>query len=184
MTDIFFDIETYSVTRKPRLDDEVIAIAYKVQSGPVEVLKSWEIGEEKAIRRFMDETLTQPYPTLIGHNVLRFDTPVLVNRAALHKIGSVEELMQQLINNPYYIDLLQVLLPTNNFWFKGLRMVDCSRRLGYEHKTCDGSEIAALYEQKEYDKISAHIIEDVEANERLYRSLRDGSFYKTVSKPI
>lgn len=181
MTDIFFDIETYSPGEKPWLGDEVIAIAYKIENGPIEVLKCWEIGEEEAIRRFMDETLTQLYPTFVGHNILRFDTPILVNRAALHKIGSIVDLMQQLICNPYYIDLLQALLPTNNFRLKGLKMEDCSRRLGYEHTTCKSSEIATLYEQKEYDKISAHIIEDIEANERLYRSLYDGSYYEKLS---
>lgn len=184
MTDIFFDIETHTIAGKVQLSDEVIAIAFKIGNGPIEVLKCWEIGEGEVIRRFMDKTLTLPYPTLIGHNILRFDSPVLVNRGAFHKIGTIEDLMQRLIHFPYYVDLLQALLPTNNFRTSGLKMVDCSRRLGYEHVTCKSSEIALLYEQKEYEKITAHIIEDIEANERLYHSLCDRSYYEKLSNMI
>ncbi|MCX6656654.1 MAG: hypothetical protein NTY03_16265 [Candidatus Bathyarchaeota archaeon] len=99
------------------------------------------------------------------------------NRASLNEIGTNTELMTNILGSIYAVDLLQNLLPMNNFKYKGLRMEDCSRKLGYEHTTCKGSEIAKLYESKEYEKIKAHIIEDIEANVRLYRSLKNDSFH-------
>jgi len=174
MTCIFFDIETYSTGEFPEYNEKVIAIAYKTEYTEVSVLKEWEIGEKEVLRRFIDEVKENPRINLIGHNSLRFDIPVIVNRAVEHDLDSLCDLMGVLLDG-YTIDILQGLLPTNRFRFKGLGLNDCARKIGFETKTCLGSEIRARYEERDHDAITEHVIEDVLKTERIYKHLEKWS---------
>ena len=170
MTRLFLDIETYSPGPKPTHDDKVIAIAYKPEGGPITVLKKWESDEKQILTRFLEEIKRIDQLNIIGHNILRFDLPLIINRASAHGIAPTGDLMRLLLD-PYPIDTIQALLPANGFTFKGLRLEDCARRIGIEPRTCLNSEIKTRYEEADYAAITEHIIEDVLTTEKLFNHL-------------
>ena len=124
MTRLFLDVETYSPGPRPTYDDRIIAIAYKQEGGPVTVLKEWESDEKQILTRFLEEIKRIDRLNIIGHNILRFDLPLIINRASAHGIAPTGDLMHLLLD-PYTIDTIQAQLPANNFYFKGLGLRDC-----------------------------------------------------------
>jgi uncharacterized protein YprB with RNaseH-like and TPR domain len=173
MIRIFFDIETYSPGLRPTYDDKIIAIAYKTEDSEVTVLKEWESDEKQILTRFLDDIKEAERPNLIGHNILRFDIPLIINRASDHGLGPTGELMRLLLD-AYPIDTIQALLPTNGFYFKNLGLTECARRIGAETKSCQSSEIKTRYEEGDYDAITEHIAEDVLTTEKLFNYLAQG----------
>ncbi len=176
MIRIFFDIETYiphfSV---PRLCDKVISIAYKFDDSEVVVLKEWELGEKVVLNRFLDVIQSQDMPNIIGHNILRFDIPVIVCRSLENGLGRLEEIYS-VFREPYGIDTLQCLLPSNRMYFSGLGLVVCAERFGISLACENGSSIQDQYEKREYEKIVHHNVEDVLVTERLYYHLMNCDF--------
>lgn len=78
----------------------------------------------------------------------------------------------------YPIDTIQAQLPDNNFYFKGLSLAECAKRIGAETTTCPGSEIQTRYDEGNYTAITEHITEDVLTTEKLFNylsGLRDRS---------
>jgi DNA polymerase elongation subunit (family B) len=103
MIRIFFDIETYSPhVSGPRLCDKVISIAYKIDDSEVVVLKEWKLGEKEVLNRFLDVIQSQDMPNIIGHNILRFDIPVIVCRSLENGLGRLEEIYS-VFREPYGI---------------------------------------------------------------------------------
>jgi len=98
VTRLFFDIETYSPGPKPTYDDRIIAIAYKPEGGPVTVLKEWESDEKQILTRFLEEIKRIDRLNIIGHNILRFDIPLIINSALAHDITSTGDLMRLLLD--------------------------------------------------------------------------------------
>jgi hypothetical protein len=170
MTRIFLDVETYSPGPKPTYDDKIIAIAYKQEDGSVTVLKEWESDEKQILTRFLEEIKRIDRLSIIGHNILRFDLPLIINRASAHGIASTGDLMRLLLD-PYPIDTIQAQLPVNNFFFKGLGLAECAKRIGAETRTCPGSEIKTRYDEGDYAAITEHITEDVLTTEKLFNYL-------------
>ena len=170
MTRIFLDIETYSPGHRPTYDDKVIAIAYKQEGGPVTVLKEWESSEKQILTQFLEEIQQIDHLNIIGHNILRFDLSIIINRAAAHSIAPIGELMHMLLD-PYPIDTIQAQLPANNFYFKGLGLAECAKRIGAETHTCPGSEIQTRYDKADHTAITEHITEDVITTEKLFNHL-------------
>jgi hypothetical protein len=173
MTRLFLDIETYSPGHRPTYDDKVIAIAYKQEGSPVTVLKEWESSEKQILTRFLEEIQKIDHPNIIGHNILRFDLPLIINRATSHSIAPTSDLMHLLLD-PYTIDTIQAQLPANNFYFKGLGLAECAKRIGTETRTCSGSEIKTRYDEGDYAAITDHITEDVLTTEKLFNYLAQG----------
>lgn len=177
MTKIFFDIETYSPnsSQRPKFNDKIISIAYKTEASDITILKEWEIGENEVVRRFIEKIKHTSWPSLIGHNILRFDIPVLIYRSFENDFGSLHEL-STLFMDSFPIDTIQCLLPSNNLYFKGLGLKDCARYMGIETKGCPSSEIAEHYDQRNYDEIISHNIEDVLTTEKLHDCILSTSF--------
>ena len=176
MIRIFFDIETYSPhVSGPRLCDKVISIAYKIDDSEVVVLKEWELGEKEVLNRFLDVIQSQDMPNIIGHNILRFDIPVIVCRSLENGLGRLEEIYS-VFREPYGIDTLQCLLPSNRMYFSGLGLAVCAERLGISLACENGSSIQEQYEKGEYEKIVHHNVEDVLITERLYYHLMNCDF--------
>ena len=178
MTRIFFDIETYNPdsTRRPKFNEKVITVAFKTDTSDIIILKEWEIGEREVLRRFIEEINRTYWPNLVGHNILRFDIPVLIYRSFENGLGSLNELSTIFIDS-FPIDTIQCLLPSNNLYFKGLGLNDCARKLGIEIKGCSGRDIAQHYEQGNYDEIILHNTEDVLIAEKLHNCILSSSFF-------
>lgn len=178
MTKIFFDIETYSPNtfQRPKFNEKIITIAHKAENSDISILKEWEIGEKEVLRRFIEVIKQTDWPNLVGHNILRFDIPVLIYRSLENDLGSLHELMTLYLES-FPIDTIQCLLPANNLYFKGLGLKDCAHYMGIEMKGCPSSEISKHYEQGNYDEIIRHNIEDVLTTEKLHNHLLNSSFY-------
>jgi DNA polymerase elongation subunit (family B) len=112
VTRIFLDVETYSPGPRPTYDDRIIAIAYKPEGGYVTVLKEWESGEKKILTRFLEEIKRIDRLNIIDHNILRFDLPLIINRASTHGIATTGELTRLLLD-PHLIDTIQAQLLAN-----------------------------------------------------------------------
>ena len=170
MTRLFLDVETYSPGPKPTYDDRIIAIAYKPEGSDVTVLKEWESDEKQILTRFLEEIKRIDRLSIIGHNILRFDLPLIINRASAHGIAPTGDLMRLLLDT-YTIDTIQAQLPANNFYFKGLGLAECAKRIGAETRTCPGSEIKTRYDEGDYTAITEHVREDVLTTEKLFNYL-------------
>ena len=177
MTKIFFDIETYcpNTSQRPKFKEKIITIAYKTENSEISVLKEWEIGEKKVLRRFLEIIKQTDWPNLVGHNILRFDIPVMIYRSIENDLGSLHDLMT-LFMDSFPIDTIQCLLPANNLYFKGLRLTDCANYMGIEMKSCLGNEIGKHYENENYEEIIRHNIEDVLTTEKLHDFILSSSF--------
>jgi uncharacterized protein YprB with RNaseH-like and TPR domain len=169
---LFFDIETHSTGERPKYDDKIIAIAYKTPDTPVTVLKEWESDEKQILKTFLLEIQARQSLVLVGHNILRFDIPVIIRRAYRHRLAPLENLMW-LTLTAYPIDTLQCLLPTNNLYFKGLGLRDCVQRLGIQSATCPSSDIIIHYEASNYAEIVEHVTEDVLNTEKLFNAIKE-----------
>ena len=77
----------------------------------------------------------------------------------------------RLLLDPYTIDTIQAQLQTNNFYFKGLGLAECAKRIGAETRTCPGSEIKTRYDEGDYAAITEHITEDVLTTEKLFNHI-------------
>ena len=175
MTEIYFDIETYSPHVKPRLNDKIISIAYKTEDSDIIVYKEWEQGEKKILEKFLNVVKESSYPNLIGHNIFRFDIPIIICRSYYNELGNPDDIYQ-VFDKAYSIDLIQCLLPSNRFYFKGLGLHNCAEKLGIEITGCPSSEIKTHYENENYDAIIHHTKEDIVCLEKLYNHLRNCTF--------
>ncbi|MCJ7632398.1 ribonuclease H-like domain-containing protein [Candidatus Bathyarchaeota archaeon] len=166
---VYFDIETYP---SASFGGKVITVAYKDSSSDTKVLKEWESDESSILKTFIEHLGENPRNTeLIGFNTLRFDVPFIINRATRLRIDEAENLLE-IFHGCYMIDLMHCLLPTNNFWFKGLSAANVAQRLGIPCPHHSGAEIREFYENKEYDKIEEHIRDDIVFTECLDKELR------------
>ncbi|MDM7274695.1 MAG: ribonuclease H-like domain-containing protein [Thermoprotei archaeon] len=180
---VYLDIETYSPKGEPDFhSDKVIAIGFKsLTDADVTVFKEWEDGERVILEKFLgyieglkDRGLLE----LVGFNILRFDIPFIISRAYRHGLGGLEDLYYTLLRDIFAIDLLQCLLPYNNFRYAGLSALNIALRLSMPFSEYRSEEIAEFYDNKEYDKIVSHVKSDVLFTEHLDRALRLKMFFE------
>jgi DNA polymerase elongation subunit (family B) len=176
MASLYLDIETFSEGEFRVRSTKVISIQYKDSDGNITVLKEWESDEKTILKRFHDHLLELKNAGLvvvIGHNLLRFDIPLLIHRMAVHNIDTYENLLDLHHFHIVAIDSLQCLLPFNDFRVKGLNAVELSKRLKIRAPKHKNTEIARFYTDGRYDKIEEHILADLDFMEDLWRKLRE-----------
>jgi hypothetical protein len=169
MSDYYFDIETYSRTPKPDMNnDEIIAITYqKIDSrtgeikGQLNVLKAWESSEREILLKFLCLLdLDNKWNFVpIGFN-LSFDFTSLILR--LQKIGTKVNAKQLFAEHPY-IDMQHVLLLCNKGAFGGCTLGK------FAGKESPGSIILEKYENKDYSAIEKYIKDESEKFINLYQ---------------
>jgi predicted PolB exonuclease-like 3'-5' exonuclease len=173
---IYFDVETYSPgITGPTINDKVITIAYAVNQYKPVVLKEWEASEKEIIQQFLKKLKSFDRPVLVGHNIFRFDIPVLVSRAHHHGMGSVWELYSQFVKS-FCVDTIQCLLPSNKLRFKGLGLKDCAQRLCIINDSCSSGSICDEYSKGNWEEITRHNIMDVEITRHVYRKILGADF--------
>lgn len=171
MSDYYFDIETYSKTPRPDLNnDEIIAITYQQidsrtgeAKGELNMLKSWESSEKEILEKFHPifnpENRWDFVP--IGCN-LSFDFASLIFR--WKKMG-IEVNARNLFAERPYIDMQPILIILNGGSIKGATL---ERFTGKQHA---GSEVKEWYEKKDYLVIQEYIQDEVDKFLRLYQFL-------------
>jgi len=175
MTTLYLDTETFSDKKdfKPE-STKIISIQYKESGGELNVLKEWKSDEKTILKTFYDyrKQLTgRESVVIVGHNILRSDIPLLIHRAALHKIDSASNLID-LFHEAIVIDTMQCLLPFNKFRFKGLNSVELSRKLKIREPKYKNTEISGFYRENKFNEIEEHIIADMNFIEDLWRTLQ------------
>ncbi|MBC7080694.1 MAG: hypothetical protein H5T44_00345 [Thermoplasmatales archaeon] len=173
---LYLDIETFSKRKKFKFGNtKIISIQYKRSKGKLNILKEWKVGEKQILKDFYDylKNLLQTGKsvTIIGHNLLRFDIPMLIHRMAHNNIDSYENLMDLFFHNIFIIDTMQCLLPFNKFRFKGLCAEELAKKLKISKPKYKNSEIPDFYKGKEFNKIEEHIIADMKFIKDLWRIL-------------
>jgi len=99
---------------------------------------------------------------IVGFYILRFDIPLIISRVAKLGIMDVEK-VSSFFNNCFCIDYSQVLLPTNEMRFKGLKLntiiskcKGMNLRIQPPEYYGDGSKVKELFEQGRYEEIKKH----------------------------
>jgi len=106
---------------------------------------------------------------IVGFYILRFDIPLIISRVAKLGIMDVEK-VSSFFNNCFCIDYSQVLLPTNEMRFKGLKLnTIISKCKGMNlliqppEYYGDGFKVKELFEQGRYEEIKKHCKADLDA---------------------
>jgi len=108
-------------------EGKVVLITYQVDDGQPQYLKQWLSNEQTILKKFFDivgqkKTNQGEKTTLIGLNIAHFDLPFLFVRMLKNQIVTSFKtghdpvwLYNTLMKFPYFIDLLQIHLPLNDF---------------------------------------------------------------------
>ena len=197
MRRIYLDIETYRPKQEDMfVNEKIIAIGLLIEHRSMKreiILKIWEKNnEEDLIRTFYNIARTEifGYTELIGFNIMRFDIPIIKQKALEYGIMQLPRL-NVLWATPFTIDLFQICLIFNDMRYRGNsleRWIVEAKELGYNVPETygSGSEVAKWYESGEYDKIEQHLRMDLYAIRSLYEILRNLScvekFYMSNSR--
>lgn len=152
------------------LKAEIICIGYAVDDEDPQYI----IGEtEKEIVDRFDELLsTLNYPTLIGHNVLGFDFPMLYLRAVKYRLPILKNALPKHKGSQGYVDIMQEVSSTLYGKDSYLSLKDVASFFGIEAKTeMNGSMVHQAYLDGAILDIAKYCIEDVDVTRKVYRLL-------------
>jgi hypothetical protein len=109
--------------------------------------------------------IEQMYETILGYNNLKFDVPFMLKRLEILDMSSPRFWG---IHNKKWFDLYQFL--GNDFRSLSLWL----ERAGIQRTVpeLDGRDIPVLFERKEYSKVLAHNLDDLNTSEALFKFLK------------
>ncbi len=171
---LYFDIETFSENGFRSGGTKVISIQYRDYDGNFKMLKEWESSESDILQKFLTDLKMikrDDFLMLVGHNVLRFDIPILIRRMVANGIDAVDDL-EDFFHNVFVVDTMQCLLPFNNMRFKGLNIEEIAKRLSITEPHHKNTEIESFYRNREFDKIEQHAVADLDFIQDLYWKLK------------
>ncbi|MDG6997194.1 MAG: hypothetical protein JRN52_14845 [Nitrososphaerota archaeon] len=184
MVRLYMDVETYRPnSANAFVDEKIILIALlkdespftsdslrrdpEIVTFPVDRLSSENEILKQSLKYVRDMRSQYRFVDVIGFNILRFDIPLIISKAVDSKIDSVANL-SKLWNDNFSADHFQLLLPTNNRLFKGLRLdnvVKKAKELELSPKPPDpygsSKDIKSLYDQGKTDEIVKHCVADL-----------------------
>jgi predicted PolB exonuclease-like 3'-5' exonuclease len=111
---------------------------------------------------------------IVGHNVLGFDLPFILQRSWVHDIRPSRSVNMRKYYTDEVFDTMQVW--TN--WGKGVKLDSIAHALGCGAKTASGTDVAKWWATRELDKIVAYCMEDVRITYRVFARL----MYLTAKK--
>ncbi len=182
MITVYLDIESLSAEIDSK--NKVVCIGLLVEQSlsnndKLIILKEWEEKEDKIIHKFFNclNELIQEHKIveLVGFNILRFDIPLLELKGLQYDIKNPFEVFREC----YTIDIRQVLLPLNQFRFKGLNLLSACKivedifGVAITKPEYSNYDIPELYHKKDYDAIIRHLEGDLRSVRDLYRTLRE-----------
>jgi DNA polymerase elongation subunit (family B) len=171
MSDYYFDIETYSRTPTPDLNnDPIIAITYQQMDsrtgeakGKLNILKSWESSETEILQEFYpifnpeDKWKFMP----IGCN-LSFDFTSLIYR---YGKMNIKINVRNLFAEHPYIDIQPILIMFNKGSLRGATLEK------FAGKQSSGIKVIEWYERKDYLAIQNYIEDEANKFLKLYQFL-------------
>lgn len=183
---LYFDIETFSENGFRSAGTKIISIQYRDFDGNFRMLKEWESSERDILQKFLTDLKMKrsedPYGVmLVGHNILRFDIPIIIQRMVANGMGSPDEL-HDFFRNIMTVDTMQCMLPFNSMRFKGLNSADVSKKLGLTEPHHKNTEIESFYKNREFGKIEQHAVADLDFVQDLYWTLKKEDVRKLFSE--
>jgi len=150
----------------------VVAIGWALNDDAVQSVVN--LPEQDMLTAFWSD-VREPGRTLVGFNCLGFDLPVLVRRSQY--LGEpVPYLNITKHRHPGILDVMQLLsfdglvrARSQSFYCKRFNITG-----GAVADTITGADIGRLVDAGEWDKVSAHVIADVEKTRALYRRVTGG----------
>jgi DNA polymerase elongation subunit (family B) len=176
MADYYFDIETYTKTEKPDVEnDEILTIQFQQidsrtgqKRDELKILKDWESSEKDILQKFFSVFNPKPVNPKdtwnfipIGYN-LPFDFTSLLFR--WEKIG-IEVPSRKLFYEKPYLDIKPIVIMFNKGSFTGAKL---EKFIGKQHS---GIKVSEWYEQKDYASIQKYIEDEAEGFINLYQCL-------------
>ncbi len=184
MVRIYLDVETCRHRKEDAfINERVIAIGLLEDFTPYTqdslnkpvnewLFTEWELGTEEAVIKNFYNYLTTlknkaSFIVVVGFNILRTDIPLLIQKGV-----KFEELsrLNQLWHNMFTIDFFQLLLLTNKFTFKGLKLAKVIQFIRDELGCKDaplieehGEKVAEAYKGKRYEDIEKWLKQDLYA---------------------
>jgi len=174
--DLFLDIETTGLISK----DKIILISLQNGiNGNHEKLLSWESNEKAILEVLLQRISAFPSsgnkkPQIIGYNTLKFDIPFIICRCIFHKILYYSELYKIFYRDCWHIDLLQVFMSRNNFYYQKWNNV--LKAYGFPATKGSGSDIPEWYKNKEYDKILTYVDSEFKHMPDIFSRMKFGDF--------
>jgi len=159
---ISFDIET---TGLDPYESMVIVIGMK-KGKKVKQRKIWEIGDEAKMIFEAIEEINKIEETIVGYNNLKFDVPFMLERLKI--LGKYRREFWEIYNKKWF-DLYQYLgndRRSLNHWLS-------KARIKRKYPEITGKDIPTFYDNKEYEKILAHNLDDLASSEELFKFLKE-----------
>lgn len=170
---VVVDIETVSETADPRdcfdaMTGRIVSIAMVIDNGfelkPVVICDQ---DETKILETFW-ANLTRD-DLIVGHNCLDFDIKYLKQRSWIKNVKPTVDISQR----KYWIDdVFDIMAVWTNWGYKnqlkGSGLDNIAKALGLGGKTGHGSEVAALWANKEYVKLMDYNLSDVLLSYQVY----------------
>jgi uncharacterized protein YprB with RNaseH-like and TPR domain len=182
---LYLDIETFSEDGFRSDGTKIISIQYRDFDGNTKLLKEWESSEKNILERFLSDLKMMKrneFLILVGHNILRFDIPMIVRRMVANGIDGQGNL-EDFFYNIAAVDTLQCMLPFNDMRFKGLGADEVSKKLGISEPEHRNTEVESFYRRKDFGKIEAHAVADLDFVQDLYWKLKKREIKPTTSRP-
>lgn len=154
MCNVFYDIETTGLNS---MSDRIISIAM-IREGQSYVFL--DENESQILKQFWMNIFDKD--TLIGFNSINFDFPFLIKRSLINNVRLKIDLE--------HIDLrreVNSFLMNYDKYAKG-KLSDWAKVLGIEVSTENGSQMPIRWEQKEFEYIRKHNLEDVQITKQLF----------------
>ncbi|MGC9781338.1 MAG: ribonuclease H-like domain-containing protein [Candidatus Heimdallarchaeota archaeon] len=174
--DLFLDIETTGL----KSNNEIVLVSLQNGiNGEHEMLLSWESNEKEILEELLLRISNFPLignnkPQIIGYNSLKFDIPFIICRCIYHKILPYNELYKIFYRNCWHIDLLQVFMSRNNFYYQ--KWNNILKAYGFPATKGSGSNIPEWYNNKEYDKILKYVDSEFKHMPYIYSRIKLGDF--------
>ncbi len=174
--DLFLDIETTGLDSK----DEIVLISLQNGlNGNHEKLLSWESNEETILKDLLQRISAFPIsgnnkPQIIGYNTLKFDIPLIISRCIFHKILYYSELYKIFYRDCWHIDLLQVFMSRNNFYYQ--KWNNILKAYSFPATIGSGGDIPEWYKNQEYDKILTYVDSEFKYMPAIFYRLKSGEF--------
>ena len=127
-------------------------------------------GEKKLLSRFFGvmERLKKDYGVviLIGFNILRFDIPLILQRASELKVRELKD-TNKFIHDLFVMDYFQIFLPFNDMKFKenslenAVNIISNVSKREPPRRIRSGADIPSLYDDEKYEEIKEHLRSDL-----------------------
>jgi DNA polymerase elongation subunit (family B) len=172
---VVLDIETVSLdpaNGKGALDalsGRIVCIGLLFDDGQhTSELALTDIDERRILEKFWD--VIEPTDVLVGHNILDFDLPFILQRSWIHNIRPTRTIDMRKYYTGEVIDTMQVW--SNWSYKKAVKLDELAQALGVGQKSGKGTDVAHWWAVRDFDSIKRYCLDDVRLTYRVFCRLK------------